>query len=45
MVPRLPGPVLFVWTELEDDAHRIISARWASEREEALYQAYMDDRL
>jgi uncharacterized DUF497 family protein len=34
-----------VWTEMEDGAHRIISARWASEREKVLYQAYMDDKL
>lgn len=45
MVLRLPGPVFFVWIELGDGAHCIISARWTSEREKVLYQAYMDDRL
>jgi uncharacterized protein len=36
------GLVLVVWTERDDDVYRIISARWANEREQALYQAYKD---
>ena len=31
------GPVLVVWTELADDAIRIISARWTSKRETRRY--------
>jgi uncharacterized DUF497 family protein len=36
------GLVLIVWTELDDGTIRIISARWASEGEQALYHSYMN---
>ena len=42
--PIALGLVLVVWTEREDDVLRIISARWAAEREMALYYSYMDKR-
>jgi uncharacterized DUF497 family protein len=38
------GLVLVVWTERDDETIRIISARWASGREQALYRAYMDGK-
>lgn len=36
------GLVLVVWTEHDEEAIRIISARWASRREQALYRAHKD---
>ena len=39
------GVVLVVWTERDDEAIRIISARYANERERALFHAYRDDPL
>jgi uncharacterized DUF497 family protein len=33
--------VLVVWTEREDDQVRIISARWATRREQGLYRAHL----
>jgi len=36
------GLVLVVWTTSDDDAVRIISARWATEREQDLFHTYMD---
>ena len=39
--PISRGLILVVWTERDDDTLRIISARWAGERERALYQSYM----
>jgi uncharacterized protein len=38
------GLIVVAWTEREDDALRIISARWPTEREKALYHSYMDER-
>jgi uncharacterized protein len=35
--PIRRGLVLVVWTARDDDNLRIISARWAGEREQALY--------
>ena len=35
--PIARGLVLVVWTEREEDTVRIISARWANRREQALY--------
>jgi uncharacterized DUF497 family protein len=32
-----------VWTARDDDTLRIISARWANEREQALYHSSMDE--
>lgn len=43
--PIARGLILVVWTEREDETIRIISARWAHAREQALYRAYMDGRL
>jgi uncharacterized DUF497 family protein len=43
--PITRGLVLVVWTDRDDDTIRIISARWADEREQALYRSYMDERL
>ncbi len=43
--PVVRGIVLVVWTERDEETIRIISARWASEREKALFQAYRNDRL
>lgn len=40
--PVARGLILVVWTEQDDDSIRIISARWATEREQALYHSYMD---
>jgi uncharacterized DUF497 family protein len=37
------GLVLVVWTARDDDILRIISARWAGEREQALYHSSMDE--
>jgi uncharacterized protein len=40
----LRGVVLVVWTEREEDLIRIISARWATSREERMYREYMEQR-
>lgn len=42
--PVLRGLALVVWTDRDDNTIRIISARWANEREQALYHSYMDER-
>lgn len=42
--PITRGLIVVAWTEREDDALRIISARWPTEREKALYHSYMDER-
>lgn len=36
--------VVIVWTERDDDTIRIISARRATRREQALYQAHLESR-
>ena len=38
------GLVVVIWTQRDDDVTRIISARWATKREQARYQSYMDQR-
>jgi len=38
------GVVLVVWTERDEDVIRIISARWATSREEQLYREYLEHR-
>lgn len=38
------GVVLVVWTERDDESVRIISARWATRHEQALYRAYLKDQ-
>jgi len=40
--PITRGLVLVVWTERDEDAIRIISARWATPRERHLYQDYLE---
>jgi uncharacterized protein len=42
--PIAQGLVLVVWTEMDDETLRIISARWADAREQVLYHSYMDER-
>lgn len=36
------GLILVVWTERDEDSVRIISARWANERERSLYAQALD---
>jgi uncharacterized DUF497 family protein len=43
--PIARGLILIVWTDRDDETIRIISARWASTREQALYRAHMDRSL
>jgi uncharacterized protein len=38
------GLIVVVWTESEENTVRIISARFATKREEGLYEAYMGGR-
>lgn len=38
------GVVLVVWTEHDEDTTRIISARWATKRERAHYEAFMENQ-
>ena len=38
--PIRRGIVLVVWTERDEDVVRIISARWATRREQSLYRSY-----
>ncbi len=40
--PIARGIILVVWTEGEDEAIRIISARFATMRERRLYQSYLE---
>lgn len=40
--PIARGLVLVVWTERDEETIRIISARWATKREHALYNSYLD---
>ena len=40
--PIARGLVLVVWTTRDEETIRIVSARWASEREQALYHSTMD---
>jgi hypothetical protein len=40
--PIAQGVVLVVWTARDDEAYRIISARWATERERAFYLAHKE---
>jgi uncharacterized DUF497 family protein len=42
--PIRRGIVLVVWTERDEDTIRLISARWATQREQALYHQHMDER-
>ena len=38
------GIVLVVWTERDEDVIRIISARWATNREQQIYREYLEQR-
>lgn len=38
--PIQRGLVLVIWTERDDDVVRIISARWATVHEQAMYRDY-----
>jgi len=40
--PVTRGLILVVYTEIEDDVTRIISARAATKREQSLYRAHME---
>lgn len=40
--PIRRGLVLVAWTEREEDTVRIISARWATRREQEMYHSTMD---
>ena len=40
--PIVRGVVLVVWTERDEDTIRIISARFATKREQGRYRAYME---
>src|SRR5688572_16001648 len=42
--PIVRGLALVVWTDRDDNTIRIISARWANEREQAFYRSYMDEK-
>lgn len=42
--PIKRGLVLVVWTERDETTIRLIGARWATKREQALYHQYMDQR-
>ena len=39
--PIRRGLILVVWTERDDDVIRVISARWATRREQSLYRAHL----
>lgn len=41
--PIARGIVLVVWTERDEDRLRILSARWATRREQDLYHSYLED--
>jgi uncharacterized protein len=41
--PIRRGVVLVVWTERDEETIRIISARWATKGEQALYQSHLEE--
>jgi len=41
--PVRRGLVLIIWTERDEDAIRIISARWATKHEQTLYDDYLKE--
>jgi len=41
--PIRRGLVLIVWTERDEEIIHIISARWATKREQALYHSYLEE--
>lgn len=42
--PIRRGLVVIVWTERDEEVVRIISARWATRRERALYVSYLEPK-
>lgn len=40
--PVRRGLILIVWTEQDDEAIRVISARWATKREQGLYRSHLE---
>lgn len=42
--PIRRGLVVIVWTERDEDTIRILSARWATRRERALYVSYLEPK-
>jgi uncharacterized DUF497 family protein len=45
MGPIQRGLVVVVWTERVEDIVRIVSARWATRREQELYRKYVETNL
>lgn len=41
--PIRRGLVLIVWTERDEETVRIISARWATKHEQAIYRAHLKE--
>lgn len=42
--PIRRGVVLVIWTEREEEVTRIISARWATKREHAVYRSFIEEQ-
>ena len=36
------GVIVIIWTERDEDTVRIISARWATNREQLMYRKYLE---
>ena len=43
--PIQRGLVLVIWTERDEETTRIISARWATQREHAVYRSFVEEQL
>lgn len=41
--PTRRGLVLVIWTERDEETIRIISARWATKGEQALYRSHLEE--
>jgi uncharacterized protein len=41
--PIRRGLILIVWTERDEETIRIVSARWATQREQALYRSHLKE--
>jgi uncharacterized DUF497 family protein len=41
--PIRRGIILIIWTERDEETVRIISARWATKGEEALYRSHLEE--
>jgi uncharacterized DUF497 family protein len=44
IAPIRRGLILVIWTERDEDIVRIISARWATPREQNMYDEYLRER-